>query len=78
MDKYFRSFPKIRGGSALFSDGTPGSLFLNAETFGSSSALSKFWLKVSGIWKECVTWLKVSGIWKVASPKIKVSGTWTA
>lgn len=78
MDKYFRSFPKVRGGSALFSDNTQASFLLNTETFGSSSLLSKFWLKVSGVWKECVTWLKVSGVWKVTSPKIKVSGTWTS
>lgn len=35
-----------------------------------------FWLKVSGVWKKCVTWIKVSGVWKIATPRIKVGGTW--
>lgn len=37
---------------------------------------TKFWIKVSGVWKEAVAHLKVSGVWKVATPAIKVSGVW--
>lgn len=30
---YFRAFPRVRGGAALWSDGSPASAVLNAETF---------------------------------------------
>ena len=34
------------------------------------------WVKVSGIWKQCITWTKISGVWKQTIPKIKVGGVW--
>ena len=37
---------------------------------------NKFWIKISGDWKEAITWIKVSGIWKQASPKVKIEGEW--
>lgn len=36
----------------------------------------KFWIKVSGIWKEAIAHIKVAGVWKVATPSIKVAGVW--
>jgi hypothetical protein len=41
-----------------------------------SAPSNKFWIKVSGVWKEAVTWIKISGVWKQADPKIKIAGTW--
>lgn len=37
---------------------------------------NKFWIKVSGVWKDAVTWIKVVGVWKQADPKIKIAGIW--
>ena len=37
---------------------------------------SKFWVKVSGVWKQAITWVKVSGVWKVATPFYKIGGIW--
>lgn len=37
---------------------------------------SKFWIKISGTWREAITWIKVSGVWKQATPFIKDAGTW--
>lgn len=37
---------------------------------------TKFWIKVSGVWKEAIPWIKVSGVWKEAIAWIKVAGTW--
>ena len=79
MDKYFRKFPRVRGGSSLWTEPNAGSTLLNNETFGivtPPSGLSSFWLKVSGVWKQCITYIKVGGVWKTASPNIKVLGTW--
>jgi hypothetical protein len=41
-----------------------------------STPSNKFWLKVSGTWKEAITWIKVLGVWKQADPKIKIAGIW--
>jgi hypothetical protein len=41
-------------------------------------AASSFWVRISGVWKQCVTWIKVLGVWKQATPKTKNGGTWTA
>jgi hypothetical protein len=40
------------------------------------SGATKFWIKVSGVWKEATTYIKIAGVWKTATPAIKVSGTW--
>lgn len=40
------------------------------------SITNKFWIKISGAWKEAITWIKISGVWKQADPKIKIAGTW--
>jgi hypothetical protein len=37
---------------------------------------NKFWIKVSGTWREAITWIKVLGVWKQADPKIKIAGIW--
>lgn len=37
---------------------------------------NKFWIKISGTWKEATLWLKVAGVWKQATPKTKVAGIW--
>jgi hypothetical protein len=36
----------------------------------------KFWLKVSGVWKETTVYINVGGTWKIATPYINISGTW--
>jgi hypothetical protein len=41
-----------------------------------STATKKFWIKISGVWKEAITWIKVAGVWKQATPWVKVNGTW--
>ena len=70
MDRYTR----IRGGSAYWTERDLVENIFVTEFFGTSLA-NKFWIKVSGVWKECITWIKVNGVWKQASPKIK-QGTW--
>jgi hypothetical protein len=37
---------------------------------------NKFWIKISGTWKEAITWVKVSGVWKEATPYLKLGGVW--
>jgi len=37
---------------------------------------SSYWLKESGVWKECTTYIKVLGAWEEASPNIKIAGVW--
>lgn len=39
MAPFFRGFPKVRGGSALWSDGSPASALLINETFGASGPI---------------------------------------
>lgn len=34
------------------------------------------WLKVSGVWRQCISWTKVAGVWKQSDVKTKVSSTW--
>lgn len=36
MVEFYRAFPKIRGGSAIWSDGSPAETILDNDTFGSS------------------------------------------
>jgi hypothetical protein len=44
--------------------------------YSASGAPNKVWLKVGGVWKECVVWLKVSGTWKACTVYFKVAGVW--
>jgi hypothetical protein len=37
---------------------------------------SKFWIKISGTWREAITWINVSGVWKQATPFVKDVGIW--
>lgn len=69
MDRYTR----FRGGDQIWSNKTPASNIVNKEFWGASNY---FWIKVSGVWKRCITWIKVSGIWKQAIPNIKITGNW--
>lgn len=39
-------------------------------------AVTKLWIKVSGVWREATTWINVSGTWKQATVFFKDSGTW--
>lgn len=75
MDKYFKTVSAPKGGRLIWNDNSPASVILNNEFF-SNSPINKFWIKISGVWKECITWIKVSGIWKQATPKIKITGNW--
>jgi hypothetical protein len=43
---------------------------------GIVAAVTKIWLKVSGVWKETTPYIKISGVWKLATPYIKVLGVW--
>jgi hypothetical protein len=43
---------------------------------GIVAAVTKIWIKISGVWKESTPYLKVSGVWKAITPYIKVSGVW--
>jgi hypothetical protein len=43
---------------------------------GIAAAVTKIWIKVSGVWKESTPYLKVSSVWKAIIPYIKVSGVW--
>ena len=36
----------------------------------------KFWIKVSGVWKQATAYIKVSGVWKQATGYINISGVW--
>ena len=40
------------------------------------SVNAKFWIKISGIWKQATPFIKIGGTWKQATPFIKVGGTW--
>lgn len=37
---------------------------------------NKFWVKISGVWKEAITWVNVMGTWKIATPFYKFGGIW--
>ena len=76
MDKYFKTVSPLKGGRLVWNNNSPASTILNNEFFETETAKNKFWIKISGVWKECVTWIKVSGIWKQATPKIKITGNW--
>ena len=71
MDRYTR----LRGGSELWTNGTITSEIENISFWGIVQA-NKMWLKVIGVWKECITWVKISGVWKQSTPKVKVNGNW--
>jgi len=71
MDRYTR----FRGGHQIWTNKSVASIIVNTNFFGKSS-LNKFWIKISGVWKECITWIKVAGIWKQATPNIKITGNW--
>jgi len=43
---------------------------------GVTTGGSKFWVKVSGVWKQAITWVNVSGVWKIATPFYKIGGNW--
>jgi len=40
------------------------------------SAITKIWIKISGVWKEATPHIKIAGVWKLATPYIKVLGNW--
>jgi hypothetical protein len=65
---------RIRGGSTLWSDGLPAGTIMNNDFFGTQG--NSFWVKISGVWKQCIGYIKISGVWKAFSPKVKVSGVW--
>ena len=44
--------------------------------FGQASSVLKFWIRVSGVWKQATAWIRVSGVWKQATPFVRVSGVW--
>jgi hypothetical protein len=64
----------LSGGADLWDEGTAGVVI--SDDYFEPSALNKFWIKISGVWKEAVTWIKVSGVWKQATPKVKLGGNW--
>jgi hypothetical protein len=66
MDRFVR----YRGGDANWSNKTNASKIVNAQFFNLQWD-NKLWIKVNGVWKECVAWIKVNGVWKKATPKIK-------
>jgi hypothetical protein len=43
---------------------------------GIVAAVTKIWIKISGVWKETTPYIKISGVWKLATPYIKVLGVW--
>lgn len=72
MDRYSR----LRGGSALWTDKSVPSEIYNAMFWGVVGG-NKFWIKVAGVWKECVTWIKVAGVWKETEVKFKNNNNWS-
>lgn len=68
MDRYTRN----RGGSEIWTNKTIASDIVNYNFFGRK--YNKFWVKISGIWKECNTFIKVSGIWKNSKLYFKTNG----
>ena len=70
MDRYTRQ----RGGSSIWTDGTPASNIINTDFFGANQ--NQFWIKIAGVWKQATAWIKISGVWKQTTAKIKASGTW--
>lgn len=64
----------LSGGADLWDEGAAGQI-VTAEYFG-APAVNKFWIKISGVWKEAVTWIKISGVWKQAEPAVKLGGNW--
>lgn len=42
-----------------------------------TTAAKKFWIKVSGVWKEATTYVKVGGVWKLVNTVyLKVNNIW--
>ena len=76
MANYFKTTKAPHGHLNVWIDNSPASVILNNEFFGAPASTNKLWIKVSGVWKECVTWIKVAGVWKEAEPKTKVAGIW--
>lgn len=66
-------YTRFRGGSSIWSDKTISSNIVNEDFWGGKNT---FWIKVSGVWKQCITWIKVSGVWKQSNPKININDTW--
>ena len=64
----------LSGGADLWDDGVAGAII--TDDYFERSAPNKFWIKISGVWKEAVTWIKISGVWKQAEPKVKLGGNW--
>lgn len=44
--------------------------------YGQAGQVLKFWLRVSGVWKQATAWIRVSGVWRQATPFVRVAGTW--
>ena len=62
MDKY----TIIRGGNPIWIENSNASVIVNKEFWGSENS---FWIKVSGVWKKCISYIKVSGVWKICVPR---------
>lgn len=76
---------QIASGSALYganlAASLPTTVFQQAGGGGAQlsqivAGAKKFWIKISGVWKEAVTWIKIAGVWKQATPNIKIGGIW--
>mgnify|MGYP003436078140 CR=1 FL=1 len=62
MDKYTR----FRGGNPIWIENSNASVIVKKEVWGSENS---FWIKVSGVWKKCISYIKVSGVWKICVPR---------
>ena len=78
MDKYFKVVRRdIRGGSSIWIDKSNASEVVNNEFFDNNQVSNNiFFIKVSGVWRQCITWIKVSGVWRQSNPKININNTW--
>lgn len=75
MDKYFRDFPRFKGGDSVWVTPGPAKTVLHNEFFGVDPS-SSFWVKVAGVWKQATTFIKVSGSWKSAVPYFRDASNW--
>lgn len=64
----------LSGGADLWDEGAAGQIL--TDDYFVTPVLNKFWIKVSGVWKEAITWVKVSGVWKQATPRVKLGSNW--
>ena len=64
----------LSGGADLWDEGVAGQIL--TDDYFVTPVLNKFWIKVSGVWKEAITWVKVSGVWKQATPRVKLGSNW--